>query len=94
MVCVWVYDKKQKQLHLHHSLYGHTDTVTCLAADTTWNIAVSGSRDTTAIIWDLSRWTYIKNLPGHQGPVACVNINELTGDKETRFGLDFVAILK
>ena len=58
-------------------------------------IAVSGSRDRTAIIWDLSRWkyncafvkfndlferwTYIKNLPGHVGPVAAVNINELTG---------------
>ena len=42
-------------------------------------IAVSGSRDRTAIIWDLSRWTYIKNLPGHAGPVAAVNINELTG---------------
>ena len=55
VVCVWVYEKKQKQLKLHHSLYGHTDAVTCLAADTNWAIAVSGSRDTTAIIWDLSR---------------------------------------
>ena len=47
---------------------------------------ISGSRDTTAIIWDLSRWTYIKNLPGHAGPVACVNINELTGDIVTCAG--------
>ena len=85
-MCVWVYNKKQKQLQLQHSLYGHTDAVTCLAADTSWGIAVSGSRDTTAIIWDLSRWTYIKNLPGHAGPVAAVNINELTGDIVTCAG--------
>ena len=32
VVCVWVYHKKVKQLHLRHSLYGHTDAVTCLAA--------------------------------------------------------------
>jgi WD40 repeat protein len=80
VVCVWIYHKKLKQLHLKHSLYGHTDAVTCLAASPGWGIAVSGSRDQTAIIWDLSRFTYIKNLPGHVGPVAAVNINELTGD--------------
>ena len=54
--------------------------LTCLAASPGWGIAVSGSRDQTAIIWDLSRLTYVKNLPGHAGPVAAVNINELTGD--------------
>merc|ERR1719474_576733 len=80
VVSVWIYHKKLKQLHLKHSLYGHTDAVTCLAASPGWGIAVSGSRDQTAIIWDLSRFTYIKNLPGHIGPVAAVNINELTGD--------------
>ena len=80
VVCVWGYQKKLKQLHLTQSLYGHTDAVTCLAANTSWGIVVSGSRDETAIIWDLSRLTYIKNLPGHAGPVAAVNINELTGD--------------
>ena len=80
VVCVWLYHKKLKQLHLKHSLYGHTDAVTCLAASPGWGIAVSGSRDQTAIIWDLSRLTYVKNLPGHAGPVAAVNINELTGD--------------
>ena len=86
VVCVWVYHKKLKQLHLQHSLYGHTDAVTCLAANTSWGIAVSGSRDKTAIIWDLSRLSYIKNLPGHAGPVAAVNINELTGDIVTCAG--------
>ena len=40
---------------LKHSLYGHTDAVTCLAASSAWNVAVSGSRDTTVIIWDIAR---------------------------------------
>ena len=56
VVSVWVYHKKQKQLHLKHSLYGHTDAVTCLAASMGWGFAVSGSRDRSAIMWDLSRW--------------------------------------
>ena len=51
-----------------------------------WSIAVSGSRDRTAIIWDLSRYVYIKHMPGHVGPVAAVAINEMTGDIMTCAG--------
>jgi hypothetical protein len=39
---------------------------------------VSGSRDTTAIIWDLSRRIFVRQLQGHAAPVAAVAINELT----------------
>lgn len=39
---------------------------------------VSGSRDGTAIIWDLSRCLFVRQLRGHAGPVAAVAINELT----------------
>ena len=80
VVCVWIYHKKLKQLHLQHSLYGHTDAVTSLAASPGWGVAVSGSRDTTVIIWDIARFSYIKTLSGHAGPVAAVNINELNGN--------------
>ena len=67
-------------------LYGHTDAVTCLAASPDWSVAVSGSRDRTAIIWDLSRYCYVKHLAGHAGPVAAVTVNELTGDIVTCAG--------
>ena len=67
-------------------LYGHTDAVTCLAASPGWAIAVSGSRDRTAIIWDLSRYTYVKHLSGHVGPVAAVTIDELVGNIVTCAG--------
>ena len=86
VVCVWLYDKRARQLRLAHSLYGHTEAVTCLAASPAWGLAVSGSRDTSAILWDLARFTYIKSLPGHAGPVAAVSINELTGDIVTCAG--------
>eukprot|EP00094_Tigriopus_californicus_P005213 TCALIF_05026-PB protein Name:"Similar to WDFY3 WD repeat and FYVE domain-containing protein 3 (Homo sapiens)" AED:0.04 eAED:0.04 QI:7/0.93/0.68/1/1/1/16/134/3650 len=86
VVAVYEYHKKVKQLLIKTMLYGHTDAVTCLAASPSWNIAVSGSRDRTAIIWDLSRYCYVKHLSGHCGPIAAVTINELTGEIVTCAG--------
>ena len=59
---VYDYNKKVKQLMIKKLLYGHTDAVICLAASQAWSIAVSGSRDQTAIIWDLSRWVKLKDF--------------------------------
>ena len=86
VVAVYEYNKVAKQLLIRKMLYGHTDAVTCLAVSAGWNIAVSGSRDRTAIIWDLSRYAYVKHLAGHVGPVAAVTIDELTGNIVTCAG--------
>ncbi|CAB4066173.1 WDFY3 [Lepeophtheirus salmonis] len=86
VIAVYEYLKKFRQLHIKKLLYGHTDAVTCLTASPSWNIAVSGSRDRTAIVWDLSRYAYVKHLVGHIGPIAAVAINELTGDIITTSG--------
>ncbi|QQP38080.1 WD repeat and FYVE domain-containing protein, partial [Caligus rogercresseyi] len=86
VIAVYEYLKKLRQLHIKKLLYGHTDAVTCLTASPSWNIAVSGSRDRTAIVWDLSRYAYVKHLVGHIGPIAAVAINELTGDIITTSG--------
>ena len=86
VVIVYQYNKKVKQLLIKKMLYGHTDAVICLAASQAWSIAVSGSRDKSAIIWDLSRYVYIKHLPDHVGPVASVAINDLTGNIVTSAG--------
>ena len=86
VVMVYDYNKKVKQLMIKKLLYGHTDAVICLAASQAWSIAVSGSRDRSAIIWDLSRYTYVKHLPEHAGPVATVAINDTTGDIVTCAG--------
>lgn len=71
-------DFKHKQLYVKHTLHGHTDAVTSLAASTAYNIIVSGSKDKSAIIWDMSRYKYVRQLLNHVGVVAAVSINELT----------------
>ncbi|XP_012287062.1 WD repeat and FYVE domain-containing protein 3 isoform X1 [Orussus abietinus] len=81
VVTIWEYAKRQ--LSIKQCLYGHTDAVTCLASSPAYNVIVSGSRDSTAIIWDLSRCLFVRQLRGHAGPVAAVAINDLTGDIAT-----------
>ncbi|KAK9687952.1 FYVE zinc finger [Popillia japonica] len=92
VVTVWQFEPRRKQLNIKHSLFWieglhrcHLDTeaVTCLAASTAYNVIVSGSRDCTAVIWDLSRGVFVRQLRGHAGPVAAVAVNDLTGDIAT-----------
>ncbi|KAL1508880.1 hypothetical protein ABEB36_003702 [Hypothenemus hampei] len=83
VITIWGYEAKKKSLTIKHRLYGHTDAVTCVAASPAYNVIVSGSRDSTAIIWDLSRGVFVRQLRGHAGPVAAVAVNELTGDIAT-----------
>jgi WD repeat and FYVE domain-containing protein 3 len=83
VVTVWEFDSRRKTLTVKHSLHGHTDAVTCLAASPAYNIIVSGSRDGTAIVWDMSRYTFVRQLRDHIGLVAAVSINDLTGDIAT-----------
>lgn len=64
-------------------MYAHTDAVTCLASSPAYNVIVSGSRDCTAILWDLCRGIFIRQLRGHTAPVAAVAVNDLTGDIAT-----------
>ncbi|ALC38357.1 bchs [Drosophila busckii] len=83
VVTIWKFDANRKSLSVRHSLHGHTDAVTCLAASAAYNVIVSGSRDGTAIVWDMSRFTFVRQLRGHAGVVAAVAINELTGEIAT-----------
>ncbi|XP_073823647.1 LOW QUALITY PROTEIN: WD repeat and FYVE domain-containing protein 3-like [Musca autumnalis] len=83
VITIWKFDANRKSLTVKHSLHGHTDAVTCLAASAAYNVIVSGSRDGTAIVWDMTRFTFVRQLPGHVGVVAAVAINELTGDIAT-----------
>jgi len=83
VVTIWKFDANRKSLAVKHSLHGHTDAVTCLAASAAYNVIVSGSRDGTAIVWDMTRFTFVRQLRGHAGVVAAVAINELTGDIAT-----------
>ena len=88
VVYVWEFGKRKdkRNLILRRSLYGHTEPVTCLAASAGYNIIVSGSRDRTCIVWDLSRLVFVRQLRGHAAPVAAVCINELTVSNRGRGG--------
>ncbi|KAH8413938.1 hypothetical protein KR009_000634 [Drosophila setifemur] len=83
VVTIWKFDASRKSLSVKHSLHGHTDAVTCLVACAAYNVIVSGSRDGTAIVWDMSRFSFVRQLRCHAGVVAAVAINELTGDIAT-----------
>lgn len=73
---MWEYS--HKELIVLQCLYGHNDAVTCLACSPAYNVIVSGSRDTTAIIWDLSRRIFVRQLRNHTAPIAAVAVNDLT----------------
>ena len=75
---MWAVNVKERRVDLSQPLYGHTEPVTCVAVSPAYNFIVSGSRDRTCILWDLSKLVYVRQLRGHTAPVAAVCINELT----------------
>ncbi|XP_044069032.1 WD repeat- and FYVE domain-containing protein 4 isoform X3 [Siniperca chuatsi] len=83
VVCVWdVSVNKDKVTHmkLRQPLYGHTDSVTCLAVSEVHSMIVSGSRDLTCILWDMEELSYVTQLGGHTTSISALAINELTGE--------------
>lgn len=60
-------------------LHGHKNSITCIELCQAFSIVVSGSCDTTAIIWDLNRLSYVKYLE-HFNKVSAVSISRTTGD--------------
>ncbi|XP_071336839.1 WD repeat- and FYVE domain-containing protein 4 isoform X2 [Trachinotus anak] len=83
VVCVWdvaVHKDKLTHMKLRQPLYGHTDSVTCLAVSEVHSVIVSGSRDLTCILWDMEELSYITQLAGHPTSVSALAINDLTGE--------------
>ncbi|XP_007478664.1 WD repeat- and FYVE domain-containing protein 4 isoform X2 [Monodelphis domestica] len=83
VVCIWelsMFKDKAKGLHLKQVLYGHTKSVTCLAASMTYSLLVSGSCDQTCILWDLDHLMYVTQLPAHRASISAVAISDSTGD--------------
>ncbi|TFK55260.1 beach-domain-containing protein [Heliocybe sulcata] len=67
-------------LTLLHTLRAHTGPVTCVAASKAWAVAVTGSKDGSAVLWDLNRGVYVRSIWHEEGEaVECVAINESTG---------------
>lgn len=89
---VWRIEKSRKIVPITN-LYGHVEPVTCLASNQSYSLLVSGSRDRTCIVWDLNKFTFVRQLGSaceddeqqlvHNGPISAITINELTGDIAT-----------
>ncbi|XP_060728472.1 WD repeat- and FYVE domain-containing protein 4 isoform X2 [Tachysurus vachellii] len=83
VVCVWdvsINKDKLKYMKLKQVLYGHTDTVNCVAVSESHSVIISGSQDQTCILWDLEELNYITQLPAHSSSVTALAINDLTGE--------------
>ncbi|CAH0406921.1 unnamed protein product [Chilo suppressalis] len=90
VVTVWQYWARRRKLAVKVCLYGHEEAVTCLAASPAYNLVVSGSRDGQAIVWDVERGAFVRQLlPPHRSPsppVSALAIDDLTGDIATCSG--------
>lgn len=89
MVCAGFWDNtirafslKDNNCNLVCSVSAHCDLVTCIAVDILGAFLVSGSRDTTAKVWELNKSRNVisskpfHTLHGHDNPVADAAITE------------------
>lgn len=86
IITVWKIDRV-KSFSPIMNLHGHVEPITCLASSQAYSVIISGSRDRTAIIWDLNKFNLTRQLGNgkimHQGPVSAIAINDSTGDIAT-----------
>lgn len=79
-VCVWLSDQ-QGCFQFAGCLTGHCQPVVCLAVSEGMRVVVSGSEDSTVIVWDLNRFHKLRQF--HLDPsesILAVDINRVTGD--------------
>lgn len=96
LVLLWKIDVAKEEVILQHPFRGHTAGVTCLASSQSWRIAVSGSEDGTAIVWDSNRGQFVRSLRGNMNnnpsgvaePVTQVAVDEEEGYIATASGQD------
>ncbi|XP_075866345.1 WD repeat- and FYVE domain-containing protein 4-like isoform X1 [Microcebus murinus] len=82
VVCVWELSMTKghpRGLRLRQALYGHTQAVTCLAASLPYSLLVSGSQDSTCILWDLDHLTHVTRLPAHREGISAIAISDVSG---------------
>ncbi|XP_066923807.1 lysosomal-trafficking regulator-like [Clytia hemisphaerica] len=75
------------------NLLGHSDCITSICICQPYSVAVTTSKDKTAIIWDLNRLCYIRSIEGHESTVQCAAVSEASGDIATACNQDLHGIL-
>ncbi|XP_076442605.1 lysosomal-trafficking regulator-like isoform X2 [Babylonia areolata] len=74
---------KPSTLHvwgLRRMLCGHQGPITVLQVCKAFGVVVSGSEDSTAIIWDLNRLSYVRTVARHKAAVTVVAVSSTLGD--------------
>ncbi|KAF4607270.1 hypothetical protein EYR38_001331 [Pleurotus pulmonarius] len=74
--------ERNLQITLSHIMRIHTEEVICVTASRPWSAVLSGSKDGSAVLWDLNRGMYVRTIwHGHseEDSVHLVAINESTG---------------
>lgn len=61
-------------------LHGHTGKINALVVCKAYSVVVSGSEDSTCIIWDLNRLCYVRSITCHASPVKVVAVSNTLGD--------------
>tara|TARA_B100000780_G_C21059429_1_gene425753 strand:+ start:127 stop:1251 length:1125 start_codon:yes stop_codon:yes gene_type:complete len=81
-VGVWSFIKNghRRMLTLLGHLCGHDDAVLSVTVCQEHGIIVSGSKDGSAIVWDLQTLTFVRELSGHNSAISIVSCNKCTGD--------------
>ncbi|KAJ5077713.1 beach domain-containing protein [Anaeramoeba ignava] len=83
IITIWNLNNDSKEnffISLKRQLFGHTDTVLSLDVSLDFRIFVSGSKDCSAIIWDLDSLNCAFSLDDHVGSVTHVAISPQNGD--------------
>lgn len=91
LISVWRISKDgpriTRQLQLEKALSAHTSKVTCLHVSQPYMLIVSGSDDCSVIIWDLSTFVFVRQLPEFPTAVSAIYVNDLTGEIVTAAGV-------
>ncbi|KZT02850.1 beach-domain-containing protein [Laetiporus sulphureus 93-53] len=91
-VRLWRLDRPSHSLSRHkegplnvvltHVMRAHTAEIVCVTTSRAWSIVVSGSKDGSAVVWDLNRGTYVRSLwygTGEDAAVHLATVSESTG---------------
>lgn len=67
---------------------GHRAPVTVSAASIAWQRAVTGSQDSTVMLWDVNTRQAVRTLTGHDQPVSCIAVDDEGGWIATSSGAE------
>lgn len=71
-VCIWRIDRRESvALNLSTVMRGHERPATCISTSRSWSMIVTGSKDCSAIIWDLNRGRFVRRIKHGSEILSC-----------------------